>query len=93
MIYIAIYYAVINIYLLLLMGIDKRRAVLHKFRIKEATLFLCSALGGSLGGLLGMKIFRHKTNKLKFHIIYWFFLIIHIVLISFIIFNIKAVYQ
>ena len=82
--YIAIYYAAVNICLLALMGIDKRKAICHKYRIKEATLFLFSAIGGGLGGLLGMKLFHHKTNKLKFHIIYWFFTIIHIVLLIFI---------
>ena len=88
MIYLAVYYAVINIYLLVLMGIDKRRAVLKKYRNKESTLFTVSALGGGLGGLLGMRLFRHKTKKLKFHILYWFFLIVHMAFILFIIYNI-----
>ncbi len=79
--YIAIYYAVINIYLFLLMGIDKRRAILKKYRIKETTLFLYSALGGGLGGLFGMKLFRHKINKLKFYVIYLFFTALHIAFI------------
>ncbi len=79
--YIAVYYTVINIYLLVLMGIDKYKAIHKKFRIKETTLFLFSALGGGLGGLFGMKIFRHKINKPKFYIIYCFFTGAHIIIL------------
>lgn len=80
---IAVYYAVVNLYLFVLMGIDKYKAIHHKFRIKETTLFLFSALGGGLGGLFGMKLFHHKINKLKFHVIYLFFIVIHSAFIVF----------
>lgn len=64
---------IIVIYLILMtltgffsMGIDKRRAIRHAYRIPEATLFLIAALGGSLGSILGMRHFRHKTRHRKF---------------------------
>ena len=49
------------------MGIDKRRSVRGAFRIPEATLFAIALLGGSIGSILGMHIFRHKTK-------HWYFL-------------------
>lgn len=51
----------------LLYGIDKRRAVRHKWRIPEATLLATSFLGGAFGALLGMKLFRHKTRHWYFY--------------------------
>ena len=44
-----------------LMGIDKAKAKRHKHRIPEKMLFLSAILGGSVGALLGMKAFHHKT--------------------------------
>lgn len=67
MIYILLsYLAVINLDGFLLMGADKSRAKKEKRRIPEATLFLVAVLGGSLGVLLGMYTFRHKTLHTKF---------------------------
>jgi len=48
------------------MGIDKRKAIKRSWRISEATLFLVAILGGSVGSILGMKLFRHKTR-------HWYF--------------------
>ncbi len=48
------------------MFLDKRKAKKHKWRISEKTIFLIALLGGSLGCLLGMNIFRHKTK-------HWYF--------------------
>ena len=47
-------------------GIDKRRARKQKWRIRERTLFLLAILGGSVGCLAGMYLFRHKTKHLSF---------------------------
>ncbi len=50
-----------------LFGLDKWRAKHSREpRISESTLLLVSALGGWLGGLLGLMIFRHKTAKVSF---------------------------
>ena len=48
------------------MGIDKRRARHRRGRIPERTLFLMAVMGGTLGILLGMKAFRHKTRHNSF---------------------------
>ncbi len=45
---------------------DKRRARRNQWRIPERTLFLTAWLGGSVGAILGMYLFRHKTKHLKF---------------------------
>lgn len=66
MIIIAGYLLVINVTGYVLMFIDKRRAQNNQWRIKEATLFLTAAIGGSIGSMLGMKVFRHKTKHLSF---------------------------
>lgn len=62
-----VYYLIgINIISFLLMFIDKRRAIKHKWRIPEKTLFLAALLGGSPGSLLGMYLCRHKTKHKSF---------------------------
>ena len=63
---LAIYLLVVNLVAFILMGVDKRRAKKEMWRISEGTLFLFPVLGGSLGGILGMKLFRHKTK-------HWYF--------------------
>lgn len=50
----------------LMMGIDKRRAVQHQWRISEKTLFLIALFGGAVGGTVGMYHFRHKTKHVLF---------------------------
>ena len=58
--------AAVSVLLLVLMGVDKRRARLHRWRVPEKALFLAALCGGSAGGLLGMLLFRHKTRKPAF---------------------------
>ncbi len=63
---IGVYLVLINTIGFVIMGIDKRKAIKHQYRIPEKTLFLVAILGGSLGGFLGMELFRHKTKHMKF---------------------------
>ncbi len=56
----------INLLAFALFGIDKQKARKKKQRIAEKVLFLVSLAGGSIGALLGMQIFRHKTKHLSF---------------------------
>lgn len=63
------YFILINLFSFSLYGIDKSRAVHHKWRIKESVLLGAACLGGAAGAGLGMSIFRHKTRKLKFRIL------------------------
>ena len=58
--------AVMSLVLFFVMGRDKALAKTKKRRVPEATLFTLALLGGALGGVLGMQIFRHKTQHMKF---------------------------
>ena len=64
--YLYLWLIVINIITFAVFGIDKKKAIDGKFRIKELTLFVLSLLGGSLGGFIAMHTFHHKTRKLYF---------------------------
>ena len=55
------YLIVINIVTFLVYGIDKWKAKQGNWRISEATLLILAVIGGSIGALLGMKVWRHKT--------------------------------
>lgn len=61
-----IYLLIINAVGFILMLVDKIKAKKNLWRIPEATLFLTALLGGSIGSLLGMYAFRHKTKHLQF---------------------------
>lgn len=67
-IYILSYLILINLISFLAMYIDKKKAINHKWRISEFNLIMLSVIGGSVGMLLGMNIFRHKTKHKKFTI-------------------------
>lgn len=56
----------INILTFLIFGIDKYKAKQGKWRISEATLLTLAVIGGSIGALLGMKVWHHKTLHKKF---------------------------
>lgn len=64
--YFLIYLLLINAAAFLLMLIDKQKARRGRWRISEATLLWSAALGGSIGALAGMYLFRHKTKHKKF---------------------------
>lgn len=76
------YLFVINLLAFLLMFNDKARARNRKRRIPEKTLFTAAWLGGSLGALLGMNIFRHKTKHKSFTIGIPAILVIQLLLLS-----------
>lgn len=61
-----VYLLIINAAGFILMLVDKVKARKNLWRIPEATLFLVAAIGGSVGSILGMYTFRHKTKHIKF---------------------------
>lgn len=61
-----LYWLNINIVTFVLYGMDKRRAKRSKWRISEATLIWMAVLGGSVGALVGIKLWHHKTLHAKF---------------------------
>lgn len=60
------YLLLVNLTGFILMGADKHKAKKRAWRISERTLFLVAILGGSIGSMLGMYTFRHKTKHKKF---------------------------
>jgi uncharacterized membrane protein YsdA (DUF1294 family) len=61
-----LYLALINIMAFFYFGLDKLRSTTNSRRVSERMLWFLVAIGGSIGGLLAMKFFRHKTKKLSF---------------------------
>lgn len=64
--YFLLYLLVINVIAFFVYGIDKRKAKKDKYRIPEKYLFILAAIGGSIGAMGGMKVFRHKTLHASF---------------------------
>ncbi len=64
---ILLYVVIVNLVSFIMMGVDKRKAQKRAFRIPEATLFVLAIIGGSLGSIIGMHLFHHKTR-------HWYFL-------------------
>ncbi len=61
-----IYLIAVNLLAFILYGADKKRAKKREWRISEKTLIGIAAIGGSVGALLGMYVFHHKTR-------HWYF--------------------
>lgn len=66
--YLWLYLCTINALSFLLMLIDKQKAKKNKWRIPEKTLLGVCLIGGSIGGLISMHLFRHKTKHLRFRL-------------------------
>lgn len=66
MLYVICYLLIVNIVAFFLMGIDKKKAQIGAWRIPEKTLFLSAILGGGVGAIAGMQLFRHKTRHRSF---------------------------
>ncbi len=77
------YLIVINVVIFTVYGIDKLKAKQGSWRISEATLLILAVIGGSIGALLGMKVWRHKTMHKKFKYGLPLILIIQIILIGY----------
>ena len=65
---LTVYLIFMNLLAFLLMGLDKEKARRNRWRIPEKTLFLSAILGGSIGAILGIQVFRHKTKHASFRI-------------------------
>ncbi len=76
-----VYFVIVNIVGFALMGIDKHKAKKRAFRIPEATLFIVAIIGGSIGSILGMYMFRHKTRHWYFVYGMPFILAVQIILV------------
>ena len=74
--------AIMNIASFALMGHDKRCARQGKWRVPEKRLLLVTACFGGLGGVLGMKVFHHKTQHWYFKVFFPVLLVLQIVVIA-----------
>lgn len=81
--YLFIYLIVINLVGFITMYIDKKKSQKRQWRVPEARLFGIAIVFGSIGILLGMYLFRHKTKHMKFVIGIPIILITQIVLVLF----------
>lgn len=77
---LAVWLILTNLFGFIQMFADKRRAQRDKWRIPEKQLFLVAAIGGSVGSILGMQVFRHKTKHKSFVIGMPAILIVQVVL-------------
>lgn len=78
---VVIYLLTINVITFLAMLIDKKKAEKGRWRIKESTLLTLALIGGSIGEVLGMYVFRHKTKKPRFFIGVPVMLVLQIILL------------
>ncbi|SHG34079.1 DUF1294 domain-containing protein [Ornithinibacillus halophilus] len=67
----------------LFMGLDKRKAKNQQWRIPERTLWGIAILGGAVGSLLGMKVFRHKTKHRAFTVGMPLLIVLHIIALAY----------
>ncbi len=77
------FFIAINIITFLVFGYDKWLAKNNRRRISEFNLLFLTSVGGTIGGLIGMNFFKHKTNKFSFILSFYAILIIQIVLLYF----------
>ncbi len=85
MLYLVVYLIIINLVTCILYGVDKLKAIAgSRRRTPEKVLLGFTFVGGSIGALVGMQFFRHKTCHLKFQVLVPLFLILHIALIVFV---------
>lgn len=71
MFYVFAFYGCLSLITFCVYGMDKSAAKRGKQRVPESTLHLLSLLGGWFGALLGLKVFRHKTKKRRFLVVFW----------------------
>ena len=80
---ILMYYLIaVNVAAWIMYGLDKWKARSGKWRISERTLLIVALIGGSVGALAGMLMFRHKTKKPKFVVGIPVMLVVHCVIVA-----------
>ena len=84
-----VYLLLVNAAGFLLMLVDKIKARKNLWRIPEATLIGVAAIGGSIGAIAGMNLFRHKTKHARFYIGLPVILALQIVTVICIVFHFK----
>ena len=73
---LTVYIALMSVVLLVMMKADKERARRNQYRISEKTLWMTAILGGAIGGVIGMQLFRHKTKHWYFQLFFPLMLVV-----------------
>lgn len=74
--------AILSVMAFAAFGFDKYRAQAEGRRIPENTLHLLALLGGWPGGLVGQQLFRHKTQKLSFRVVFWLCIAMNVAVVA-----------
>ena len=82
MIILMYYLIAVNVAAWIMYGLDKWKARSGKWRISERNLLIVALIGGSVGALAGMLMFRHKTKKPKFVVGIPVMLVVHCVIVA-----------
>ena len=83
MIYVFSIYGFLSLITFCVYGLDKSAAKRGKQRVRESTLHFLSLFGGWFGALLGQKVFRHKTKKMRFLAVFWLTVVMNVSVISY----------
>ena len=75
------YFLLVNLVSFTMIGVDKRLAILQKWRISERDLLFTSLIGGTIGSGLAILIFRHKTSKESFLLRFYGIILIQILIL------------
>ena len=75
---LGLFLAGMNLWAFCAMGMDKRRARKGQWRLSEKALFLPAVLFGALGGVLGMRVFHHKTRHWYFRFGFLLLLVVQV---------------
>ncbi|KAB0494215.1 DUF1294 domain-containing protein [Pseudomonas vancouverensis] len=70
-------YGIVSLLAFLLYWHDKRRARAEQWRTPENILHALEFAGGWPGGLLAQQLFRHKTRKVSFQVLFWLIVLLH----------------
>jgi uncharacterized membrane protein YsdA (DUF1294 family) len=83
----ALSYLVVSLITFVFYGVDKRRARRGELRVPEKTLHTLELLGGWPGAWIGQRVFRHKTQKLSFRLVFWAIVALHLSLWAWLIYE------
>ncbi|NLQ18414.1 DUF1294 domain-containing protein [Marinomonas sp. M1K-6] len=80
------FYGLLSLVIFCFYGVDKFAAIRGKQRIRESTLHILSLVGGWPGAMLGQAVFRHKTKKLRFLVVFWLTIMVNLVCLAGVVF-------
>jgi uncharacterized membrane protein YsdA (DUF1294 family) len=78
MIWITGWYLTVSLFTFGVYGLDKRKAKLGRWRIKENTLHVLELIGGWPGAFVAQRYFHHKSKKTNFLIVFWVIVTLHV---------------